>query len=70
MNSVRNDKHATSINTTEFYIIEGTSTRNKKPVWRLEDGSVSEVPQSAELQNLPKAGFGGTYLQSCPASGR
>lgn len=70
MNSVRNDKHTIFINTTEFYIIEGTSTRNKKPVWRLENDSVSEVPQSADLQNLPKAGFGGTYLKSCPASGK
>lgn len=56
-NSVRTDKHTISINTTAFCIIEGTSTRNKKPVWRLEDGSVNEVPQSADLQNLPKAGF-------------
>lgn len=30
MNSVRNDKDTIPINTTEFYITEGTSTRNKK----------------------------------------
>lgn len=70
MNSVRNGKDAVPVNTTELYVIEGTSTRNKKPVWRLGDGSVSEVPQSADLQNLHEVEFGGTYLQSCPASGR
>lgn len=56
MNSVRNGKDAVPVNTTELYVIEGTSTRNKKPVWRLGDGSVSE--------NLHEVEFGGSYLQS------